>query len=104
MNDFVFLKWTPNVKENLYKKTNLNEKHKSIGNNVMETILQEGNEFINNNNNNNNKIREKQFEKMNEREMVAQTNLNPFLSNNYLEDLQNQEKFLTPQNSNLEVK
>ena len=105
MNEYSFLKWSPNIRENLYKRSKLNEKHKSIGNNVMETILQEGNEFINNNNNNNNnnKIREKQFEKMNEREMVAQTNLNPFLSNNYLEDLQNQEKFLTPQNSNLET-
>tara|TARA_B100001059_G_scaffold193965_1_gene197930 strand:+ start:341 stop:661 length:321 start_codon:yes stop_codon:yes gene_type:complete len=106
MNEYSFLKWSPNIRENLYKRSKLNEKHKSIGNNVMETILQEGNEFISNNNNinNNNKIREKQFEKMNEREMVAQTNLNPFLSNNYLEDLQNQEKFLTPQNSNLETK
>ena len=106
MNEYSFLKWSPNIRENLYKRSKLNEKHKSIRNNVMETILQEGNEFINNNNNNNNnnnKIREKQFEKMNQREMVAQTNLNPFLSNNYLEDLQNQEKFLTPQNSNLET-
>tara|TARA_B100001059_G_scaffold33294_1_gene26749 strand:- start:624 stop:962 length:339 start_codon:yes stop_codon:yes gene_type:complete len=112
MNEYSFFKWSPNIKDNLYKRSQLNEKHKYIGNNVMETILQEGNEFINNNNinnnninnNNNNKIRENQFQKMNEREMLAQTNLNPFLSNNYLEDLQNQEKFLTPQNSNLEVK
>ena len=100
MNEYSFFKWSPNIKDNLYKRSQLNEKHKYIGNNVMETILQEGNEFISNNN----KIRENQFQKMNEREMLAQTNLNPFLSNNYLEDLQNQEKFLTPQNSNLEVK
>ena len=98
MNEYSFFKWSPNIKDNLYKRSQLNEKHKYIGNNVMETILQEGNEF------NSNKIRENQFQKMNEREMLAQTNLNPFLSNNYLEDLQNQEKFLTPQNSNLEVK
>jgi len=32
---------------------------------------------------------------------VAQTNKNPFLSSNYLEDLQVQENFLTPQNSNM---
>ena len=39
---------------------------------------------------------------MNQREMVIQKNLNPFLSTNYLEDLQVQEEFLTPQNSNLQ--
>ena len=54
MNEYSFLKWSPNIRENLYKRSKLNEKHKSIGNNVMETILQEGNEFITNNNNNNN--------------------------------------------------
>ena len=37
---------------------------------------------------------------MNQREMIAQTSQNPFLSSNYLEDLQVQESFLTPQNSN----
>jgi len=96
MSKVLFLKWSPNVKEQFYEKSKLKEKHKAIGNNVMETILQEGNEFVNN------KTRENQFERMNQREMVAQTNLNPFLSNNYLEDLQVQEQFLTPQNSNLE--
>ena len=98
MSEVLFLKWSPNVKEQFYEKSKLKEKHKAIGNNVMETILQEGNEFVNN------KTREHQFERMNQREMVAQTNLNPFLSNNYLEDLQVQEQFLTPQNSNLESK
>ena len=44
--------------------------------------------------------REGNFEKMNQREMIAQTSQNPFLSSNYLEDLQVQESFLTPQNSN----
>ena len=98
MNEVLFLKWSPNVKEQFYEKSKLKEKHKAIGNNVMETILQEGNEFVNN------KTRENQFERMNQREMVAQTNLSPFRSNNYLEDLQVQEQFLTPQNSNLETK
>ena len=98
MSEVLFLKWSPNVKEQFYEKSNLKDKHKAIGNNVMETILQEGNEFVNN------KTRENQFEKMNQREMVAQTNLSPFRSNNYLEDLQVQEQFLTPQNSNLESK
>ena len=98
MSEILFLKWSPNVKEQFYEKSKLKEKHKAIGNNVMETILQEGNEFVNN------KTRENQFERMNQREMVAQTNLNPFLSNNYLEDLQVQEQFLTPQNSKFRIK
>ena len=41
---------------------------------------------------------------MNDREMMVQTNLNPFMTTNYLEDLQIQEKFLTPQNSNFDNK
>jgi hypothetical protein len=113
MSKSLFFKWSPNVKEQFYEQSKLTEKHKAIGNNIMETILQEGNEFINNktkgnefiNNKTkgnefiNDKAREKQFERMNQRELVAQTNLNPFLSNNYLEDLQIQEQYLTPQNS-----
>jgi len=62
----------------------------------METILQEGYDFIKNETK-----RENQFNKMNEREMIVQKSLNPFLSNNYLEDLQIQDNFLTPKNSNL---
>lgn len=108
MSGVLFLKWSPNVKEQFYEKSKLKDKHKAIGSNVMETILQEGNEFVSEktreNQFENNKTRENQFERMNQREMVAQTNLNPFLSNNYLEDLQVQEQFLTPQNSNLESK
>lgn len=108
MSQYIFFKWSPNIKAQFYEQSKLNEKHKAIGNNVMETTLQESHDFnfndINNINNNNNKIREHQFEKMNQREMVAQTSLNPFLSSNYLEDLQVQEDFLTPQNSNLHNK
>jgi hypothetical protein len=117
MSQIIFLKWCPSIKDQFYEKSSLNDKHTSIGNNVMETVLQEGQTFIddsvprddiqhdtksfsNNDNNNKGTKRENNFERMNEREMVAQTNLNPFLSSNYLEDLQVQEKFLTPQNSN----
>jgi len=116
MSQIIFLKWCPSVKDQFYEKSSLNDKHKSIGNNVMETVLQEGQTFIddsvprdglqcessNGSNIENGKgtKRENNFERMNEREMVAQTNLNPFHSSNYLEDLQVQEKFLTPQNSN----
>ena len=116
MSQYIFLKWCPSLKEKFYEKSSLKDKEKSIGNNVMETILQEGQTFIDNSmprdglyreaysfsniDNTNGTKRENNFEKMNEREMVAQTNLNPFLSSNYLEDLRVQENFLTPQNSN----
>ena len=94
-NTLMFLKWTPSIKDSFYEKSKKDQKHKVIGNNVMETILQEGQEFINKHDS-----REKQFSQLNDREMVAQTNMNPFFSSNYLEDLKVQEQFLTPQNSN----
>ena len=116
MSHPIFFKWSPSVNDPVYEKSKLEDKHKSIGNNVMEAILQEGPSFINNergdglsnwvgngtiNGTSNETKRENNFERMNQREMVAQTNKNPFLSSNYLEDLQVQEDFLTPQNSNI---
>lgn len=117
----IFYKWSPLPSSNNdnNEKSKLEDKHKSIGSNVMETILQEGPNFINNHENGfvrdgmattqGNNIdslhetkRENNFERMNQREMIAQTNKNPFLSSNYLEDLQVQETFLTPQNSNIQ--
>ena len=39
--------------------------------------------------------REKNFEKMTQRDMIVQKNMNPFLSNNnYLDDIDNSNKFL----------
>ena len=95
MSNVIYLKWSPSVKDQFHERSKLEDKPKVIGNNVMETILQEGNDFIKMDSK-----RENQFHKMNERELVAQTNMNPFMSSNYLEDLHVQETFLTPQNSN----
>ena len=95
MSGFIYLKWSPSIKDMCYEQSKLKDKPKVIGNNVMETILQEGPDFIRNDSK-----RENQFEKMNDREMMVQTNLNPFMTSTYLEDLQVQEKYLTPQNSN----
>ncbi len=45
--------------------------------------------------------REQSYQQMGERELIAGGAMNPFLStNNYINDLQVQDKFLTPQNSN----
>ena len=46
MSQIIFLKWCPSVKDQFYEKSSLSDKHKSIGNNVMETVLQEGQTFI----------------------------------------------------------
>ena len=124
MSHPIFLKWSPSVKDLFYEKSKLKDKYNSIGQNVMETILQEGptfidnetvreigfidrrttaeHEFLNGDNNMGATKRENNFERMNQRQMVAQTNMNPFLSSNYLEDLRVQETFLTPQNSNIQ--
>jgi len=133
MSHPIFLKWSPSIKDLFYEKSKLKDKYNSIGQNVMETILQEGptfidnetvreiglidrrtnaeHEFLNGDTNMCSNVgssmgsatkRENNFERMNQRQMVAQTNLNPFLSSNYLEDLRVQETFLTPQNSNIQ--
>ena len=55
INTLIFLKWTPSIKDSFYEKSK-KIKHTVMGNNVMETILQEGQEFINKHDS-----REKQF-------------------------------------------
>lgn len=95
MDGIIFIKWSPSVNEHMYEKSKLEDKHKIVGGQVMETILQEGCDFMKSESK-----REDNFNRMNDRELVAQTSMNPFLSSNYLEDLQVQETFLTPQNSN----
>tara|TARA_B100001094_G_C17490721_1_gene466372 strand:+ start:53 stop:361 length:309 start_codon:yes stop_codon:yes gene_type:complete len=45
--------------------------------------------------------KESTLDKMGQREWISQSNRNPFMSkNNYVDDLQVQEDFLKPQNSN----
>ena len=49
--------------------------------------------------------RERTYQQMGQRELIAGGAMNPFLStNNYVNDLQVQDKFLTPQNSNFNEK
>jgi len=95
MSGIIYLKWSPSVKEQFHERSKLQDKSSVIGHNIVETILQEGHEFIKSESK-----RENHFHKINERELVAQTNMNPFMTSTYLEDLQVQENFLTPQNSN----
>ena len=48
--------------------------------------------------------REETSKRMGEREMIMVGTLNPFIKSDYLKDLQNQEEFLKPQNSNFNEK
>ena len=50
MTQYIFFKWSPSIKDQFYEQSKLEDKHKAIGSNVMETILQEGSDFINKNN------------------------------------------------------
>ena len=71
--------------------------------------LNENNNDINNNNINNNEIfrinnkREEANHKLSERHLVGQLNQNPFMINNdYIKDLDIQQSFLIPKNSNID--
>ena len=48
--------------------------------------------------------RELNSERLSQRELIIQTSINPFLSDhNYLDDLQMQDKFLRPKDSNFKI-
>ena len=71
--------------------------------------LNENNNDINNNDINNNEIfrinnkREEANHKLSERHLVGQLNQNPFMINNdYIKDLDIQQSFLIPKNSNID--
>ena len=73
--------------------------------NVIMNNIPEDDMFLSNNNNNeifriNNK-REEANHKLSERYLIGQTKQNPFmLDNNYIKDLDTQQNFLIPKNSN----
>ena len=92
----IYLKWAPVNETEQKEKSYGKDKKKVEDGNIMETVLQEGQDFISSSSK-----RETQSSKLNEREWIKQTNMNPFLQSTYLEDLQTQENFLIPQNSNM---
>ena len=99
-NRIIYYKWQPNKKEDeVIEKSSLKDKHLFIKNEVLDTIFQEGNEFVK-------PITEKRNEHINiandrlsDRELIKQGGLNPFHHGNYIEDLQMQDQFLKPINS-----
>ena len=103
MSKKLFLKWSPVNKDNFYEKSNREDKMKVIGKNVSSLVLNEfpdlHNIQSNFKDNNSNNYREINDSKISERQWTMQKNLNPFLENNYMKDLKNQENFMTPKNS-----
>jgi hypothetical protein len=81
----------PNLKEK--EKVKEKEKEKDVKKNNEITI---GDEFIKGSNK-----REVANNKLNDRNMISQIGQNPFMANNnYLHDLEVQQNFLIPKNSN----
>jgi hypothetical protein len=105
MKSKISVKWSPLNKDSNYEKSGRFDKMKIIDNNVHSLVLE--NDNINNFNGiqtlkeNNKNIRDTFDKKLIDRQWTMQKNLNPFLENNYLKDLKNQEEFMTPKNSHL---
>lgn len=120
----IFMKWSSSdISESdpSTYKSYMKDMHKIKGNGVVDTVLQEGQEFINTGISKIEFSRNKKelhIDKISERELIPQTSMNPFLhgtqANNqavstnytsmdnsvYVNDISIQEKFLIPQNSN----
>jgi hypothetical protein len=88
-------KWSPGINEKI-EKSYLKDKYKIVNKEIIDLVIHDG--FVINETK-----REMNENKMNHRTMISNKAQNPFLTNNYLEDINNQEKFLTPKNSNNEL-
>ena len=89
-------KWAPDNENKIHKRTLLKDKYKVMGNEILDLVLTDGMVI-------HETKRESNSLKMNNREKIGNITQNPFLKNNYLEDIQNQEEFLTPKNSNQQL-
>ena len=96
------LRWSLNEK---YEKTPRRKPEQHIPSEQTQTMEEEivtRSEFLKlqDNDESDNK-RESTYSKMGERDLISQSNMNPFMSkNNYVNDLDVQDQFLKPQNSN----
>ena len=80
---YIYLKWSPSINET-YDKSLKTDKKKCIKNDVTNLVLMESDEFNFGKN-------KKEFSnsKINERELIKQISMNPFLATDYLEDIKN---------------
>lgn len=124
MNEFI---WRPkNSTNNVYEQSRKEDNPNLLENNNKEAIKEEEANAIEEEQNRINKLkqekpiidpntfydnngvfrmssskREEANMKMNDRELISQRNQNPYLvQNNYIEDLETQQSFLIPKNSN----
>ena len=104
MNGVREWKWRPMEIEKVEKSTlrdkpkiNVEPQNKEIHNEeIMKHIMDDGMEYTKNLSK-----REDTNSKLFERGLIPQKSMNPFLSSNYLEDLETQNQFLKPINSNI---
>lgn len=96
MNNKKYLswKWCPSIneKEKIHKSY-MKDKYKIVNQEIIDLVISDGLVI-------HETKREINESKLHSRGLISDKVQNPFLSNNYLEDINNQEKFLTPQNSN----
>lgn len=89
-------KWSPQTDLRNHTRSEIKDKHNITKNEIMDLVLNEGMVV-------HETKRETSNMMMGNREMIGNTTKNPFLKNNYLEDIMNQETYLTPKNSNQEL-
>jgi hypothetical protein len=89
-------KWAPANENKIHERSQLKDKYKVMGNEILDLVLTDGMVI-------HETKRESNSLKMNNREKIGNITQNPFLKNNYLQDIQNQEEFMTPKNSNQQL-
>ena len=89
-------KWSPTSEFKNHVRSEMKDKYAVLGNEITNLVLNEGMVV-------HETKREVNNMKLGNREIIGNTTKNPFLKNNYLEDIMNQENFLTPKNSNHEL-
>lgn len=92
----VMWKWSPTNEYKNHERSILKDKYKVLGNEITELVLNEGMVI-------HETKREVNNMKLGNREIIGNITKNPFLKNNYIEDIMNQETYLTPINSNKEL-
>ena len=89
-------KWAPANENKNHERSQLKDKYKVMGSEILDLVLTDGMVI-------HETKRESNSLKMNNREKIGNVPQNPFLKNDYLQDIQNQEEFMTPKNSNQQL-
>lgn len=92
----IMWKWSPANEYKDHERSCMKDKYKVLGNEITNLVLNEGMVV-------HETKREVNNMKLGNREIIGNTTKNPFLKNDYLQDIMNQETFLTPKNSNHEL-